>query len=139
MLVNISIPYWGWWVEDCWRITRLSQSTFFFFINLFLYLSILQIFKTVTLEFSKDMPCIANVIPMIDIMHDNLLVACNNKPYSAPIHATLKIEMNLLNKYYSITDNSEIYQIAISMFNFIMFTTLNHLLINLFVSSSPIA
>jgi hypothetical protein len=51
----------------------------------------------------------------MDKMHDNLLAASNNENYSAPIRAALKIGMNLLNKYYLITDNSEVYRIAIGM------------------------
>ena len=65
-----------------------------------------------TLEFSTDTPCIANVIPAMDRMHDDLRAACNNEEYSTAICAALKVGMNLLNKYYSITDNSEVYRIA---------------------------
>jgi hypothetical protein len=43
-------------------------------------------------------------------MHDNLLAACENKNYSPAIRAALKIGLELLNKYYSIMDNSEIYR-----------------------------
>ena len=110
---------------------------FFFFLNLFINLSFPQIFKTVTLEFSTDTPCITNVIPAMDKMHENLFAACNNPAYSASIRAALKIGMNLLNKYYSITDNSEVYRIAIGMFFY--YLKLNHLLIYLFVSSSPVS
>ena len=63
-------------------------------------------------------PCLANVIPAMDRMHDDLLAACNNQKYSPAIRAALKIGMNLLNKYYSITDNSEVYRIAMSMLMF---------------------
>ena len=72
-----------------------------------------------TLEFSTDTPCVANVIPAMDRMHADLLAACNNKKYSTAIRAALKIGMNLLNKYYSITDNSEVYRIAMGMSNII--------------------
>ena len=67
------------------------------------------------LEFSSDMPCIANMIPAMDQMHANLLAACDNEDYSTTICTALKVGMNLLNKYYSITDNSEVYQIAMDM------------------------
>ena len=62
-----------------------KNSYFFFFILFFL-----QIFKTMMLEFSSDMPCIANVIPAMDQMHANLLAACDNEDYSTTIHAALK-------------------------------------------------
>lgn len=96
----------------------MSQGLFPF--SLFfppLYFLFLQIFKTVTLEFSTDTPCLANVIPAMDRMHDDLLSACNNEDYSAAIRDSLKIGKNLLNKYYSITDNSEVYRIAMSELN----------------------
>ena len=64
------------------------------------------------LEFSTDTPCIANIIPAMDRMHADLVAACENENYSTSIRAALKIGLNLLNKYYSIMDNSEVYQIA---------------------------
>lgn len=64
------------------------------------------------------MPCIANIISVIDQMYANLLTACNNENYSSEIHTALKIGMNLLNKYYLIMDNSEVYWIAMSMLKF---------------------
>ena len=67
------------------------------------------------LKFSTDMPCITNVIPAMDWMHANLLAACDNEDCSTAIHAALKVGMNLLNKYYSIMDNSEVYRIAMGM------------------------
>ena len=74
----------------------------------------------VTLEFSSDTPCIANVIPAMDRMHADLVTASANENYSPAIRAALKIGKKLLDKYYSITDNSEIYRIAMSkLFQFI--------------------
>lgn len=104
-----------------WKIVEELRDTlkvcFFFF--LFFLLSInfilLQIFKTVTLEFSTDTLCITNIIPAMDRMHENLQAACSNEELSDRICAALKIGMNLLNKYYLITDNSELYRIAINM------------------------
>jgi hypothetical protein len=73
---------------------------------------ILQILKSVTLEFSTDTPCIANVIPAMDRMHTDLLAASNNENYSFAIRGALKVGLSLLDKYYSLTDNSEVYRIA---------------------------
>jgi len=72
----------------------------------------LKIFKTVTLEFSSDTPCVANVIPAMDRMHKELTAASINDAYSPAIRAALKLGIGLLDKYYSLTDNSEIYRIA---------------------------
>ena len=66
----------------------------------------------VTVEFSSDTPCITNVIPAMDKMHSELMAASNNDAYSPAIHATFKLGTGLLNKYYSIMDNSEVYRIA---------------------------
>ena len=49
-------------------------------------------------------------------MYSDLLAACNNEDYSTAIRAALDVGMSLLNKYYSITDNSEVYQIAMGKF-----------------------
>jgi hypothetical protein len=70
----------------------------------------------------------------MDRMHEDLQAACDNEEHSAGIRAALKIGMNLLNKYYSITDNSELYRIAISKLNII--STWDCLLILFFSSSS---
>ena len=45
-------------------------------------------------------------------MHSELTAASNNKAYSPAIRAALKLGTGLLDKYYSITDNSEVYRIA---------------------------
>ena len=66
----------------------------------------------VTLEFSGDTPCIAKVIPAMDRMHKDLTVASNNEAYSPAIQAALKLGIGLLDKYYSLSDNSEVYRIA---------------------------
>ena len=56
----------------------------------------------------------------MDRMHADLVTACTNENYSPAIRAALKIGKKLLDKYYSITDNSEIYRIAMSkLFQFI--------------------
>ena len=68
----------------------------------------------VTLQFSSDTPCIANVIPAMDKMHADLTASSENEDYTPAIRAALKLGINLLDKYYSLTDNSEVYRIAIS-------------------------
>lgn len=66
----------------------------------------------------------------MDRMHDELLAACNNEEYSTAIRAALKVGMNLLNKYYSISDNSEVYRIAMGRFIYLFY---RHRFINFFV------
>ncbi|KAH9960261.1 ribonuclease H-like domain-containing protein [Russula dissimulans] len=73
---------------------------------------VLKTFKTVTLQFSTDTPCLAAVIPAMDKMHNELTAVSENVKYSPAVQATLTIGKNLLNKYYSLTDDSEVYRIA---------------------------
>jgi len=75
----------------------------------------LQTFKTVTLQFSTDTPCLATVIPAMDKMHDELEATSKDAKYSLAVRAALTTGKNLLNKYYSLTDDSEVYRIAMGM------------------------
>ena len=64
----------------------------------------------------------------MDQMHTDLVTACANENYPPAIHAALKIGKKLLDKYYSITDDSEIYSIAMSKSIYFF----RHILINSF-------
>ena len=48
----------------------------------------------------------------MDKMHEELVTATKNENYSLALHVTLALRKDLLNKYYSLTDNSEVYHIA---------------------------
>ena len=63
------------------------------------------------------MPCTAAVIPAMDKMHAELTAAADNVEYSPALQAALSLGKDLLNKYYSLSDDSEIYQIAIGMYS----------------------
>ena len=45
-------------------------------------------------------------------MHSEITAASNNEAYSPAIRAALKLGIKILDKYYSLTDNSEVYRIA---------------------------
>ena len=77
-----------------------------------------QIFKTVTLQFSSDTPCLASVIPAIDKMHHKLTAASQNTEYLPMLQVALRLRTKLLNKYYSLTDDSDVYCIAMGMSHF---------------------
>ena len=80
------------------------------------------------------MPCPAAVIPAIDRMHAELVAAANNTTnYSPALRAALSLRKSLLNRYYSLTDDSEVYHIAISMYHFICLLYNN----NKNITSSP--
>lgn len=55
------------------------------------------------------------VIPAMDKMHAQLSAGAEDGEYLPAVQAALKVGTNLLDKYYSLTDNSEVYQIAMSM------------------------
>jgi hypothetical protein len=48
----------------------------------------------------------------MDRMHTELTAASSNEDYSPAIRAALKLGTKLLDKYYSLTDDSEVYRIA---------------------------
>ena len=66
-----------------------------------------------------DMPCVAAVIPAMDKMHAELIAAVENVEYLPMLQAALELRKNLLDKYYSLSDDSEIYWIAMGMYNMI--------------------
>ena len=46
----------------------------------------------------------------MDKMHTDLTASSKNEDYSLAIRATLRLGINLLDKYYPLTDNSEVYR-----------------------------
>lgn len=75
----------------------------------------MQIFKTMTLVFSGDTPCLAMVIPAMERMRSDLQVFAASYSYSLAVRVALVLGLGLLNKYYSLTDHSKAYRIAIGM------------------------
>ena len=73
-----------------------------------------------------DIPCPATVIPAMDKMHEELTAAANNDEYLSPLRTALSMGKILLNKYYSLTDDSEVYHIAMSMSLLFMYTNSFH-------------
>ena len=74
----------------------------------------LQIFKDATLFFSRSTPNLATVIPAMDHIDAHLANASQNLKYSPAIRASLALGKAHLNKYYDMTDHSEVYRIAMS-------------------------
>lgn len=74
---------------------------------------VLEVFKDATLFFSRDgTPNIATVIPVIDCIDETLATSASNSQYSVSIQAALAMGKRTLNRYYSKTDYSEVYRIA---------------------------
>ena len=57
----------------------------------------------------------------MDKMHAELTTATNNLDYSPALQAALTLGKNLLDKYYSLSDDSEVYRIAMGKWNMISF------------------
>ncbi|TFK48644.1 hypothetical protein OE88DRAFT_1605098, partial [Heliocybe sulcata] len=73
---------------------------------------VLQIFKTATLFFSQDtVASIANVIPTMDMI-DKMLTRRDGHSYHPAIPPAMQLAKATINCYYSCTDDSDVYQIA---------------------------
>ena len=76
-----------------------------------------QILKDATLFFSRGTPNLPTVIPAMDhidsIFTDYTLPT--SKKHSA-VRAAVEIAKKTLNKYYSLTDDSELYRIAMGLY-----------------------
>lgn len=84
---------------------------------------LLQAFKDTTLYFSRSGATLAMVIPAIGKLDEMLATAIIHKfvgkdmveiQLSAPMQAALLVAKDVLNKYYALTDKSEVYRMAIS-------------------------
>jgi hAT family C-terminal dimerisation region len=74
------------------------------------------LFKEATLFFSKDsIETIAHVIPTMDQI-DNMLQDSMSEPLMLAVKHVLKFARQIMNKYYSRTDLSNVYRIAMGMF-----------------------
>jgi len=72
------------------------------------------VLKDATLFFSRATPNLANVIPTMDIINDRLTAKANDPAISPAIRSALGLAKKTLNRYYSRTDDSEAYRIAMS-------------------------
>jgi hypothetical protein len=64
------------------------------------------------LFFSRSTPSIATVIPAMDHIDQHLATSAVDPTLSHAMQAAATIGKQTLNKYYSATDHSEIYRIA---------------------------
>ncbi|KAF9536176.1 hypothetical protein CPC08DRAFT_618484, partial [Agrocybe pediades] len=74
--------------------------------------SVLKIFKDATLFFSRSTPNLSKVIPAMDRIDRELATNAISSRYLPSIQAALAMGKKLLNKYYNMTDHSEVYRIA---------------------------
>ncbi|KAF9559745.1 hypothetical protein CPC08DRAFT_621297, partial [Agrocybe pediades] len=71
-----------------------------------------QIFKDATSFFSQSKPNIDSVIPTMDYLDQQLTNSSLDPEYPACIKRAIHFGKKTLNKYYNITDHSELYRIA---------------------------
>ena len=74
-----------------------------------------KIFKEATLFFLGSVPNLSKVIPAMDYIDKHLASGSINTKYLPSIQASMLIGKQLLNKYYNMTDHSEVYRIAMGM------------------------
>ncbi|KAF8812190.1 hypothetical protein BYT27DRAFT_7087865, partial [Phlegmacium glaucopus] len=65
-----------------------------------------------TLFFSRSTPNLAKVIPTMDIINDRLTIRANDTSICPALRSALGLAKKTLNRYYSRTDDSEAYRIA---------------------------
>jgi hypothetical protein len=74
-----------------------------------------------TLFFWGSTPNLATIIPAMDIIDEKFTTdSLDHSRFEAPIRATLGLTKKTLNRYYNLTDSSEVYQIAMGMYHFIL-------------------
>lgn len=59
-----------------------------------------------------------DVIPAMDQMHEALKASIDDPEIDVSIRGALSLGVDLLNKYYSLTDESEVYRVAVGEFFF---------------------
>lgn len=94
-------------------VTYLTLS-FCFSTWLILLPMLYQVLKHATQFFSRETPNLANVILIMDHINDCLMTRARDTSYSPAIRAALGLAKKTLNRYYSRTDDSEAYRIAMS-------------------------
>jgi hypothetical protein len=71
----------------------------------------------VTLFFLRGTPNLPTVIPAMDHLNSFLATTTLDEEYLLSIQASVTIGKKLLNKYYDMTDLSEVYRIAMGTFS----------------------
>ncbi|KAI0685385.1 hypothetical protein C8T65DRAFT_592372, partial [Cerioporus squamosus] len=78
-----------------------------------------KVLKDGTLFFSRGSPNLAKVIPAMDHIDKHLATASISNTYVPAIRAACKLAKIVLNKYYSLTDASKLYRLAMSKYSFV--------------------
>ncbi|KAG1735960.1 uncharacterized protein EDB91DRAFT_1055957 [Suillus paluster] len=73
---------------------------------------VLKILKDATMFFSRTVPNLATVIPAMDLIDEKLTTYSLDDKYLPAIHAAVGLAKKTLNRYYQLTDHSDMYCIA---------------------------
>jgi hypothetical protein len=71
-----------------------------------------QVFKDATMFFSRSTPNLATVIPAIDHIDEILTSHRSNISLNPAVQSALALGKKTLDRYYSLTDSSDVYRIA---------------------------
>jgi len=118
--------------EEEWAIAKqlknlLQVCTFYILCSQFnrsfltLLLGLAQVFQHATLQFSKRTASLSSVIPEMDDVDESLASAASKETVHPAIRAAAAVGSKTLNKYYSLSDRSECYRIAMGMYPFCLF------------------
>jgi len=95
-------------------------------LNLMPTLFAAKILKDATLFFSRSTPNLATVIPAMDVIDERLTSdSLNRSKYDASIRASLGLAKKTLNRYYNMTDWSEVYRIAMGVYPVFFYVLIN--------------
>jgi hypothetical protein len=104
--------------NDEWQIAKQlcdMLQVYFSFILPNVLLTSHQIFKDTTSFFSRSTPNLATVIPAMDHIDETLTSQATSRDFEPSIRAAIGLAKKTLNRYYSATDQSDVYHIAIGM------------------------
>lgn len=78
---------------------------------------IIQVFDEPTKLFSQaQVPLIAEVVPMLDELEKSMVKVRDDEELLDVIRVAAQAALLLIDKYFSLTDECELYQIAIGMY-----------------------
>ncbi|KAF8551359.1 hypothetical protein OG21DRAFT_1418173 [Imleria badia] len=74
--------------------------------------NVLKILKDATVYFSRSMPNLASVIPAMDHINNKFMKYARDRKYTIAIYSTILLAKKTLNRYYTLTDDSDVYRIT---------------------------
>jgi hypothetical protein len=78
---------------------------------------VLNVFYEITQQISiAGSPRLSNVVLFIDQITEHLSTAIGGEKYPPALRNACRVGLKITNKYYSLTDSSPLYRIAIGMF-----------------------